>query len=270
MIPKKIHYCWFGEQPIPKKDLECINSWIKFFPDYEIIQWNESNFNINICSYVKEAYDKKKWAFVSDFVRIYVLYEYGGIYFDTDVEVIKKFDDIIEKGPFMGVEQFQPSCMVNPGIGMAAIPKMKLFEEILNSYYNSEFIDENGIVSNYTIVSRVTDILLKHGLKSDDRIQFVFDITIYPKEYFCPLDYDTNILNITDSTYSIHWFKASWFDNKMKLRKNRCIKIRKLFGKNVGNIICNIYIKFSVWFEYIENGNTKVLLKRLSQKIKNK
>lgn len=105
MIPKIIHYCWFGRNPLPKSAIKCIESWKQFFPDYQIKEWNEDNFNVNITLYTREAYEKKKYAFVSDYARYWILYNYGGLYFDTDVEILKSFDSIIEKGPFMGAEK---------------------------------------------------------------------------------------------------------------------------------------------------------------------
>lgn len=105
MIPQTIHYCWFGNKPLSETAIKCISSWKKYFPNYTIKEWNENNFNINIIPYTKEAYKRGKWAFVSDYARFWILYNYGGIYFDTDVEVIKPFDIIIENGPFLGLEQ---------------------------------------------------------------------------------------------------------------------------------------------------------------------
>ena len=104
MIPKIIHYCWFGGNPLPELAIKCIESWKKYLPDYEIKEWNESNFDINCCAYVREAYEAKKWAFVSDYARFWILYQHGGLYFDTDVELIKSIDDLIVKGAFMGCE----------------------------------------------------------------------------------------------------------------------------------------------------------------------
>lgn len=122
MIPKKIHYCWFGGNPLPQDALMCIESWKKYFPDYEIIEWNEKNFDMNSCDYIREAAENKKWAFVSDFARFKILYDFGGIYFDTDVEVVRNFDEIIAMGAFMGKEEPQDSTtyVINPGLGMAA------------------------------------------------------------------------------------------------------------------------------------------------------
>ena len=123
MIPKVIHYCWFGRNPLPKSALKCIDSWRKFFPDYEIKEWNEDNFDVNIIKYTQDAYNAKKYAFVSDYARIWILYNYGGVYFDTDVEVISPMTDIIEKGPFMGFEinnSTENKIAVNPGLGIGS------------------------------------------------------------------------------------------------------------------------------------------------------
>ena len=123
MIPKVIHYCWFGRNPLPDSALKCIESWKKYLPDYEIVQWNEDNFDVNSIPYVAEAYAARKYAFVSDYARFYVLYNQGGVYFDTDVEAVAPLDDILEKGPYMGMERALSGEMaVNPGLGFAAEP----------------------------------------------------------------------------------------------------------------------------------------------------
>ena len=146
MIPKIIHYCWFGRNPLPQSAIKCINSWKKFFPDYEIKEWNEDNFDVNIIPYTAEAYEAKKYAFVSDYARFWILYHHGGIYFDTDVEVIKPFDDILERGPFMGREQgafIKNICGtsyngngfgVAPGLGIGATSGLELYKEFLKSF----------------------------------------------------------------------------------------------------------------------------------------
>ena len=142
MIPKIIHYCWFGHNPLPPLAIKCIASWKKHFPDYEIKEWNEDNFNVNSIPYTYEAYSVGKYAFVSDYARFWILYQYGGIYFDTDVEVIKNMDDIINAGPFMGCENmFIPKnknsiADINPGLGFGAIPKMEIYKNILDYYSN--------------------------------------------------------------------------------------------------------------------------------------
>ena len=190
MIPKVIHYCWFGGNPLPKSAQKCIASWRKYLPDYEIKEWNESNFDVNIIPYTAEAYKAKKYAFVSDYARFWILYKYGGLYFDTDVEVIKNMDDIIAKGPFMGCENeakagATPAQLgVNPGLGLGVNPGLGLYEEILEDYKTSHFITANGELDLKTIVDRTTEVLCKYGLQNTSKIQEVAGVLIYPKEYF--------------------------------------------------------------------------------------
>ena len=155
MIPKVIHYCWFGRNPLPPLAIKCIESWKKYLPDYEIREWNEDNFDVNIVPYTQEAYQVKKYAFVSDYARFWILYKYGGIYFDTDVEVIKPLDDIIARGPFMGCEREGVATTdsifpiginlgVNPGLGLGAIPNIELYKEILDMYATLHFLLSDG------------------------------------------------------------------------------------------------------------------------------
>ena len=234
MIPKIIHYCWFGGNPLPELAEKCIESWKKYCPDYEIKRWDETNFDVNCCDYVREAYEAKMWAFVSDYARFKILYENGGVYFDTDVELIKPIDDIIEKGSFMGLEESDKACTA-PGLGLAANAGLGLAEEILEDYHHSHFQkDENG--SYETVVTRVTNIILKHGDIYPDKITEVAGITIYPPEYFCPLSYYTGEMKITENSRSIHHYMASWVKPESKaileIKKKLCSKggIRKVIG----------------------------------------
>ena len=208
MIPKKIHYCWFGGNPLPQSAIECIESWKKFLPEHQIIEWNESNFDVNCCDYVKEAYSAKKWAFVSDYARFKILYEHGGLYFDTDVEVIKPFDAIVAAGAFMGHEE---KIDVNPGLGLGAPAGLALYQEIMESYHSRHFINPDGSLNLTTVVDYTTQILLAHGLRSSDVIEEVAGIRIYPRDYFCPMNYDTGEISITPNTHSIHHYSASWY-----------------------------------------------------------
>lgn len=205
MIPKIIHYCWFGGNPLPEDAKRCIDSWKKFFPDYEIKEWNEHNFDINCCAYVKEAYAEKKWAFVSDYARFWILYHEGGVYFDTDVEVIRDMSALIKRGSFMGCEV---SNECNPGLGLAAAPGLDLYQELLEHYETIHF-SHNGNMTE-TVVGHTTKLLKRHGWKGNGTIEEVSGVYIYPPEYFCPMDYKTGKLNITENTYSIHWYTASW------------------------------------------------------------
>ena len=232
MIPKIIHYCWFGGNPLPEEAKKCIASWKKYFPFYEIKEWNESNYDLNVCNYVREAYEKKKWAFVSDYARFDILYKYGGLYFDTDVEVIRPMDDIIAQGGFMGLENGDLETLVEasleiikdgsrqitsgigasvaPGLGIAVAPGLRLYKDILEGYHKRHFVNEDGYMDTYTVCDFVTGYLLRNGITIKEGIAYSSGIKIYPKDYFCPKDAQTGYLNITDNTRSIHHYSATW------------------------------------------------------------
>lgn len=242
MIPKIIHYCWFGRNPLPPLAIKCIESWKKYLPDYDIKEWNEDNFDVNIIPYTQEAYQAKKYAFVSDYARFWILYKYGGIYFDTDVEVIKPLDDIIVRGPFMGCEKDGAtgggSPAVAPGLGLGVNPGLGLYKEILDMYSTLHFILPNGALNLKTVVQYTTDILCKHGLKNTNQIQEVAGVMIYPKEYFCPITYASGNMCIRNNTYTIHHFAGSWLsdeDKYIKYIKEYLYflpeKLRKYIGK---------------------------------------
>ncbi|HBF15734.1 MAG TPA: glycosyl transferase [Clostridiales bacterium] len=250
MIPKIIHYCWFGGNPFSELEQKCIDSWKKYMPDYKIVEWNESNFNIQSCDYVREAYEAKKWAFVSDYARYKILYENGGIYLDTDVELLKPLADIIDRGNYMGCENYTKEKMkVNPGLGCASVAGHSFYKEILEEYESDHFLNEDGTPNlNYTIVDRTTELLQKHGLTNTKEIQEVDTIFVYPAEYFSPKGDIDRRLRLTSNTYSIHHYKASWVPKNVKRRtkflkilyrltgKNGFNALRKLFGKRDGRI----------------------------------
>lgn len=217
MIPKKIHYCWFGGKPLNQLGEKCLASWKQFFPDYEIIRWDESNFDVNCCDYVREAYAAKKWAFVSDYARYQILYQWGGIYFDTDVEVIRPMDDLVAAGSFMGCEQDRPSH-VAPGLGLGTEPGLALYKELLEEYHSRHFTNADGSCNLKTIVEYTTEALRRHGLADADEVQTVAGINIYPKEYFNPMDMSSGRLVITGNTRSIHHYAASWENKKNVFR----------------------------------------------------
>lgn len=209
MIPKIIHYCWFGGKPLPDDVKMCISSWKKYCPGYEIKEWNESNFDLNCCSYVQESSKTGTWAFVSDYARFWILYNYGGIYFDTDVELIKPIDSILNKGSFFCCEHGIGNP-INPGLGMASPERLAIYKKILDSYSNDHFLFSDGTKNEKTVVTRVTEILKEDGYKSTGCIERVDSVYIYPPEYFCPLNYDTGKMNITNKTLAIHHYTASW------------------------------------------------------------
>ena len=210
MIPKIIHYCWFGGKPLPKSAIKCINSWKKFFPDYEIREWNESNFDVNMVPYTKEAYAAKKYAFVSDFARFWVLHEHGGVYFDTDVEVIRSMDDIIEQGAYLGME---PPSSINPGLGMAVQAKHPFY-----SWYLDYFCDKHFTSEQPSMVPVVTDWWIEKGWKIDCTIQTMDEITIYPPDYFCPQAMLGAPIELTENTRSIHHFDCTWLPWYVRLK----------------------------------------------------
>ena len=229
MIPKVIHYCWFGRNPLPESAQKCIASWRKFFPDYEIKEWNEDNFDVNMIQYTKDAYEAKKYAFVSDYARLWILYKYGGLYFDTDVEIIKPMDDIIERGPFMGIEVAAKGGGINPGLGLGINPGLGLYKELLDVYQTLNFKDTDGSINNETIVPITSKVLRSHGLKDTDDIQEVSGIWIYPSDYFNPLDSLTGKLYLTENTRSIHWYMNSWSETSVFFQKLSRLSHR-LFG----------------------------------------
>ena len=217
MIPQIIHYCWFGGNPLPESAKKCIASWRKFLPDFEIKEWNEDNFDVNIIPYTQQAYEAKKYAFVSDYARFWILYKYGGLYFDTDVEIIKPLDDIIERGPFMGMELIDKDCFpkVNPGLGLGMTKANDVLKSLLKKYANLQFkfIGEEGGLNLKTIVDYTSEVLRDYGLKPNKSIQEVAGVWIYPADYFNPLDSLTGKLKLTDNTRSIHWYMNSWSDS---------------------------------------------------------
>ena len=241
MISKKIHYCWFGGKPLTNKAKKCIDSWKKYCPDYEIIEWNEYNFDFNECDYAKEAYESKKWAFVSDYARFKILYENGGIYFDVDVELIKPIDIIVKNGSFMGIENnYKDKKTINPGLGLGVESNHKIYKEILDIYHTIHFIDENGNNNLKTVVEYTTEILQKYGFSNIEEIQEIQGIKIYPKDYFNPMNMDTGKIKITDNTISIHHYAASWVD-KYSIFRGKVYQItNSIFGKNIAEKIRRI------------------------------
>lgn len=237
-IPKIIHYCWFGGKPLPPLAKKCIESWEKYLPDYEIKQWDESNFDVNIIPYTSQAYHAKKYAFVSDYARLWLLYKYGGVYFDTDVEVIKPLDSIISAGAFMGCEnKYNPNMHplnlnINPGLGLGAVPMMDIFHELLELYGSLQFIKEDGSLNLKTIVEYTSELLVQHGLKNSPNVQKVEDVNIYPWDYFCPMT-PTLTMNLTENTVTIHHFSASWENGKVRFRR----RIKRLLGSKIINHI---------------------------------
>lgn len=232
MIPKILHYCWFGHALLPLLAEKCIESWRKFLPDYEIRRWDEDNFDVNALAYTRDAYQAGKYAFVSDYARFRILYEQGGLYFDTDVEVIRPLDDVLEKGPFMGFELDGEAgkMAVNPGLGLAAEPGMELYREILARYETLSFLTPDGTMDPYTMIPMVTDLLEKKGLKGRSGIEEVAGVRVYPAAWFNPFDDATGRLKKTPDTHTIHWYAKSWMPAEPAARVFLKRMLRRLFG----------------------------------------
>lgn len=232
MIPKIIHYCWFGKNPLPEDTKHYINTWRQYCPDYEIIEWNESNFDINSNQYTKEAYENKKWAFVTDYVRLFVLYNYGGIYMDTDVEVLKPLDSFLNQKGFSGFERKEA---VPTGI-MASEANHPFIKQLLDLYINKHFIDSDGKQDLTTNVELITNISLKLGLIPNNQLQIIEDFAFYPTSFFCPKNSRTFELLITPETYTIHHFDGSWNPKRRGLR----YKIKKTLGPRGSKVLIKL------------------------------
>jgi len=235
-IPKIIHYCWFGGKPKPPLAEKCIASWKKHCPDYEIMEWNEGNFDVSTAPlYVRQAYEAGRWAFVTDYVRLVALVNQGGVYMDTDVEVVKPLDPYLKHTAFAGFESMD---RVQTGL-LACSPGFPLFRDFLAYYDDAVFLLPDGTQDTTTNVEVLTRLCAQRGLQFDDRLQTVEGLTVYPREYFCPVDYDTEKLKRTRKTVTIHWFSGSWQteeelefirQEKERLRRERNSDIRYRIG----------------------------------------
>lgn len=226
-MEKIIHYCWFGEGEKPKLTQKCIETWKKFLPDYKIIEWNEKNFDVGCCRFVKEAYEARNFAFVSDYARAKALYENGGIYFDTDVEVLKSFDRFLSDEFFVGFEEkaFVGTCV------MGAQKDAPILKEYMSHYENAAYLNEDGTKYSDTNVLLLTRLLEEKGLERNDKEQTVDGyIKIYPRTFFSPYDYINGINYITDDSYSIHHFTLSWLPKSTRIKTGIKRKIIKIIG----------------------------------------
>ena len=226
MIPKKIHYCWFGRGEKPKLAQRCIASWKKYCPDYEIIEWNEDNFDLDYNSYTRYCYDNKKWAFLSDFVRLVVVGEYGGLYFDTDVELVKGPDELLK---FDAIFAFENDTNVATGLGFGSIAHHPMVEAMIRQYL-ALMPDENGQFPLKACPALNTAALLPYGLVLDGKRQNVCGAEILPADFMNPYDDATGRLNKTANTISIHWYSKSWVSKGMVLRTKIMKPLHRIFG----------------------------------------
>ena len=269
LIPKIIHYCWFGGNPIPQSALEYIETWKKYCPDYEIIQWDETNFDVTSIPYTHEAHQSKKWAFITDYVRLYVLYNYGGIYMDTDVEVTKNLDKLLGQQAFSG---FESSNIIPTGI-MGSAPKNPWIGYLLSYYDNKHFVVDGDmdLTPNTITITQMTKE--KYGIKLNDTLQsFDSHFVMYPHDYFCPKNVKTGIISCTKNTYAIHHFAASWCDDIRHAYNSEKIEIisrhkwlKKINATRYGSFVLSKIIP--AWAVYNVSG-FKVLMKKIVDEFK--
>lgn len=226
-IPKVIHYCWFGDNEKSELIQKCIKSWREFAPTFEIVEWNEINFDVNKYSYAKEAYQEKKYAFVSDVARFDILYTYGGVYLDTDVELIKPIETFLMHDVFMGFDQRN---LVASGLIFGSIKEHYLIDEFLKYYRNHNFLLKNGNSNTTTVVTIVSDILKKDQFMLAGDYVEKNRICIYPYEYFDPFDYESKVMRSTENTYSIHYYSMTW-KNKIDIH---IYKLGSIIKKIIG------------------------------------
>lgn len=228
MIPKVIHYCWFGRTDKPKLAKKCIESWKKYCPNYKIQEWNEENFDITNSPYLLWCYDHKKWAFLSDYARLLILEQNGGVYLDTDVELIKSLDPLLQYDAYFG---FQETNLIATGLGFGSKAHHKLIQDMM-MYYQDLSSNDNG---NYLLIPcpKVnTNILLSNGLIPNGKRQHIAGAEILPIDYLNPYDDKTGKLKITKNSYSIHWYGKSWMPNRKIFRSRVTRIIHRVFGVN--------------------------------------
>lgn len=230
MIPKVLHYCWFGGDELPALESSCVETWERVMPGYEIRRWDESNFDVNRCDFAREAYEQGMYAFVSDYARYVILYEQGGIFLDTDIKVLKSYDSLLFNKGFCGY--MQNNQYVNPGLILGSEQTFSLFKDVIDCYESTHFSQSGSRVNPLTSPRVLTTLLEeRYGLRRDGTYQEFDDgFVVYPAEYFDPLDSHSGAMNVTASTYSIHLYSGTWLSPAKKYR----IKMRKHLASKVG------------------------------------
>lgn len=243
MIPKVINYCWFGGGPLPGSVKLNIDSWKKFCPDYKIIQWNEKNFDVNKYCFAREAYEKKKWAFVSDVARLDIIYKHGGIYLDTDVELIKSLDPVLNAQSYFACED---RFSVNTGLGFGSVKKNEFILSNLKEYKNKHFINSDGSLNKILCVDVTTHLLSLMGFKANESKQIINGMVIYPSSYFCPIQLGHRNNKVSSNTISIHHYSASWKEASDNIKGSDRMIILKKYIKHYVDYICGYgtYNKF--------------------------
>ena len=264
MIPKIIHYVWLDKKEKSELFYKCLESWKKFCPDFEIKEWNEDNFDFSTSHYAKQAYEAKKFGFAADYIRMQVLHDYGGVYVDTDLEITKSIDELLDNDFIISFENIYYCETAFIG----AVPKHPITTLMIDFYLSKQFLNKNGKPDCTPNTPIITYFLRKYfKLKLNNKIQKLtfnennnISATVFSRDYFSPLNYTTKKLKVTPNTYAIHYFNATWFTGKLKAREkvlraiyycvtpylfNRCAKIYTFYvGKKVSQIDNQLKHKF--------------------------
>ena len=273
MIPKVIHYCWFGNNPLPPLAQKCIASWKQFCPDYEIIEWNEENFDLDCCDFIREAYTEKKWAFVSDAARLFIIFKYGGVYLDTDVELIASLDPILLRNAFFfgietrtNVRKGKTESAVATGLGFGAEAQHPVIQAMLAEYTSAHFMND-GQADMTPCPIKNSRALESFGFTGADRFYHFEGGTIYPSEFFCPKEHLTGVTHFSAQTISIHHFGESWVSPRVKYWMLLHVRFKQYLPEAVSHFLAS-YISY-IRFDGFLTGH-KHLLQQLSAKIKQK
>lgn len=234
MLPKVIHYCWFGGNLMPETEQLCLDSWNRVLKDYKIVRWDEKNFDISSSIFAMQAYERKKWAFVSDYARYKILYEHGGVYMDTDVEVIRRFDDLLFNEFFMG---FEDNNMLAPGLVIGAQKGHHLLKMLMKRYETEPFVNQEGNMNLTAVGIYASKLFQSIGFRLDNTLQQKDGISIYPMEYFCPKNPKTGHLIITPNTYSIHHYSASWYTDSQRKKLIQSQRTNAILGIRLGKLV---------------------------------
>lgn len=268
MIPKIIHYCWVGNCPKPESVLYCIESWKKFCPDYKIIEWNESNYDFSKNEYMRQAYEEKKWGFVPDYARLDIVYQYGGIYLDTDVELIRNLDGLLSYKAFMGFEDTgDGEFFVNCGHGFGAEPGHRIIKAARDLYDDMNFRNKDGSCNLLPSPNYTTRILKEFGMIQENKDQMLEDMMIFASDVFCPKNFRTGKIHRTNRTVSIHHFTASWMDEKIRKELLHIQKVKKIWGNKLGAFVL---VLESVWEKYTFSEVIRRISEYIFQRLKNK
>ncbi|BCJ92955.1 hypothetical protein acsn021_05240 [Anaerocolumna cellulosilytica] len=221
-IPKKIHYTWFSGQKMPESMIKCKESWKKYCPDYQIIEWNQENYDVTKCKYMQQAIENKKWGFAGDYARLDLIYKYGGIYLDLDVELVKNLDELLYNEAYAS---FESTKFVNFGSGFGAVAGFSLLKEMMSEYERIDFVDSNGLLNLAASPVYQTKVLEKLGLRRNGSMQLISGMTIYPFDFLCAQSVLTGIIYQTENTHSIHRFAASWMEDIVVEERNKKLEL---------------------------------------------